>query len=107
MTTSDCQKWIKETAAERIRHYTTRLNALHDLTDLRHADDHARQNYAGRFAFELLQNGADAHDKAVNKGLPDYVRGQGRVAFVLTENCLLVANTPRSRGLTAPTVFVR
>src|SRR5262245_28822716 len=64
--------YVRRTAEELVRHYTSGVAALHDLTDLRNADDNTRKDYAGRFAFELLQNGADAHEKAVRKRLPEY-----------------------------------
>ena len=87
------QAWAESEAEKNLEHYSSGLKSLHDLTDLRNADDNTRQDYAGRFAFELLQNASDAHEKAVRLAIPGCSRGKGRVAFALTRTCLVVANT--------------
>jgi hypothetical protein len=91
------ERWARQRAARRLVHHSTSLASPKDLTDLRNADGNTRQDYAGRFAFELLQNGSDAHEKALRMGLAGFTRGRrGKMAFVLTANSFcLVTSLPQ------------
>jgi hypothetical protein len=57
----DKRQHVESEAHKKISHYCGNTQGLEDLQELRNADNITRQDYAGRFAFELLQNGADAH----------------------------------------------
>ncbi|UQA61387.1 sacsin N-terminal ATP-binding-like domain-containing protein [Polyangium aurulentum] len=59
------------------------------------AADLIRQQYAGRYPFELLQNANDAAAKARDEGAP---RKQMAVRFVLTDTALVVANMGAAFG---------
>ena len=93
MSNSDLKGYIDAQSNEKIIHYTSGMQALKDLTDLGNADENTSQDYAGRFAFELMQNGADAYQKASSRDPNRYPPGSGKVYFALAENCLIVANT--------------
>jgi hypothetical protein len=84
---------------DKLSHYASDLQALKDLTDLGNADRNTSQDYAGRFAFELLQNGADAYQKATRYDQSRYPHNKGRVKFVVASGYLLVANTGRPFSL--------
>ncbi|HOX27832.1 MAG TPA: hypothetical protein PLQ76_01620, partial [bacterium] len=93
MSNSELRKYVDEQSREKVAHYTSGMQALKDLTDLGNADENTSQDYAGRFAFELMQNGADAYQKASSRDLERYPPGKGKVFFALADNCLIVANT--------------
>lgn len=93
MSDSDLKNYIEEQSNEKIIHYTSGMQALKDLTDLGNADENTSQDYAGRFAFELMQNGADAYQKASSRNPDRYPPGRGKIHFALAENYLIVANT--------------
>lgn len=93
MSDSDLKSYIEAQSNEKIIHYTSGMQALKDLTDLGNADENTSQDYAGRFAFELMQNGADAYQKASSRNPDLYPPGRGKIYFALAENCLIVANT--------------
>jgi len=93
MRNPDLKGYIEAQSNEKIVHYTSGMHALKDLTDLGNADENTSQDYAGRFAFELMQNGADAYQKASSLNPDHYPPGRGKVYFALVENCLIVANT--------------
>ena len=93
MSDSDLKSYIEAQSNEKIIHYTSGMQALKDLTDLGNADKNTSQDYAGRFAFELMQNGADAYQKASSRNPDRYPPGRGKIYFALAENCLIVANT--------------
>ena len=93
MLAPDLKSYIEAQSYESVIHYTSGLQALKDLTDLCNADENTSQDYAGRFAFELMQNGADAYQKASYHDPDRYPHGRGKVYFALAENCLIVANT--------------
>lgn len=65
------------------------------LNDRAGADGNVRLAYAGRFAFELLQNACDAHDRQLD--LSEQGRcaapSKARAKVILTDTHLLVANT--------------
>lgn len=84
---------VEEQAARKLESFSRDLEGLKALTDLFNADENTKQDYAGRFVFELLQNGADAYLKAWRADASRFPLGKGKVSFVLTDRCLLVANT--------------
>jgi hypothetical protein len=63
--------------------------ALRSLDDRGGAQELVRQQYSGRYPFELLQNASDA---ALDTGM------RGRVRFVLTDTALLVADNGAGFG---------
>lgn len=89
----DLRSFTEASKTEKLAHYASSLQALKDLTDLGNADANTSQDYAGRFAFELIQNAADAYDKASRRDSARYPRGQGRVTLALAQGWLVVANT--------------
>ena len=84
---------ITNIAHNKLTHYAADLEALKDLTDLGNADDNTSQDYAGRFAFELLQNGADAHTEGADADPSRYAPNEGRICFIQSGRFLVVANT--------------
>ena len=100
MTPELCRKYVEDQRREKLTHYASGIQALKDLTDFRNADDKTSQDYAGRFAFELMQNGSDAHAEGHDINPEKYPEAKGRICFILSENCLVVANTgvPFSHG---------
>lgn len=64
-------------------------NHLKSLDERGRAQELVRDQYSGRYAFELLQNADDAMAKSGHKG---------KVCFVLSSQALLVANTGQPFG---------
>lgn len=83
---------IEKIARKKLDHYASGLEGLKSLNDLGNADDNTSQDYAGRFAFELLQNGADAYAAAAADS-SRCAPGEGRVRFIQFGRFLVVANT--------------
>lgn len=92
ITEKEARDWVEGKKTGFLESVETRIQ-LETLLDLGNADQVIQQDYDGRYVFELLQNGADAHDLGVNKQPAKFNRDSGKVAFVHTQSALLVANT--------------
>lgn len=87
------REYVEGQKEAKLSHYASGLQALKDLTDLGNADSNVSKDYAGRFAFELMQNGADAYQKGVKRDPDRWPAGQGEVCFTLARGYMVVANT--------------